>query len=140
VPSDVLEETECGFNLRNDSSDRRPKVPRIVRPTSLTGEAERLARVAASDAIHNSTPRPAVEGSQVAPDRCRSQGFLFHASRQDRGGESFPLNVTDDASRSACCKLKSEVKPADSGAEREHVEATTIHTVHLLHTGTSPTL
>lgn len=117
MPADVFKETQCGFNLSNDSSDRRPKVARIVLPSAATGEAERLARVSASDAIHNSTPRAAVEGSQVAPDRCRSHGFLFHATRQDAGRESFPLNVTDDARASACCKLNSEVEPADSGAE-----------------------
>ena len=86
VPSDVLEETQCGFNLRNDSSDLGPKVPRIVRSTTLAGETERLARVSASDAIHDSTPRATVKGSQVAPDRRRSHGFVFHARRQDRGG------------------------------------------------------
>lgn len=128
MPADVFEETQCGLSLLNDSSDARPKVPRIIRSTPLTGEAERLARVAASDAIHNSTPRATVEGSQVAPDRSRSHGFFFHARRQYRRGESFPLNVTDNASRSACGKLNSEVEPADAGAEREHVEGITIHT------------
>jgi hypothetical protein len=103
-------------------------VPRISRSTTAPGHAERLARVAASDDIHSATPRSAVEGSQVTPDRRRSHGFFFHASRQDRGGEGFPLDVTDDASRSAENKLNPEVESADAGTETEDVDTVTIHT------------
>jgi hypothetical protein len=92
-------------------------MPRIVCSTTLAGEAERLARVAANDAIHDATPRLAVEGSQVRPDRRRSHGFVFHARCQDRGGECFAFNVADDASRSAKGKLNSEVESADAGTE-----------------------
>jgi hypothetical protein len=94
----------------------------IVLAKSLADDAERLAWVAANDAIHDSTPRAAVEGSEVRPDRCRIQGFLFHASSQDRGGERFPLNVADCASRSACCEVKSEVESAVPGTEGQHVD------------------
>ncbi len=127
MPSDVFTEHDAGLSLANDASDLGPKVSRIFLPSAATGETERLTRVSRSDAIHDSTPRAAVEGSEVAPDRCRIHGFVFHARRQDRGGESFPFDVTDDASRSACCEVNSEVEAADAGAEGEDVEGVTIH-------------
>jgi hypothetical protein len=92
-------------------------MPRIVCSTTLAGEAERLARVSANDAIHDATPRSAVEGSNVRPDRRRSQDRIFHARRQDRGGECFAFNVADDASRSAKGKLNSDVEASDAGTE-----------------------
>lgn len=102
-------------------------MPLILLAKSLSGVAERLARVAASDEIHDATPRSAVEGSQVAPDRSRSHGFLRHASRQYRGSKRFAFNVADDASRSACGKLNSEVEAAVAGADGQHVAGRCIH-------------
>lgn len=135
VAADVLEEHEAGLDLLNDSSDRGPKVSRISRPTTLAGEAERLARVAANDAIHDSTPSAAVEGVQVRPHRRRIQGLLFHARCQDFDGRCFPLNVTDDTSASAKDESKPKVEPADPGAEAEDVDGADIS--HITHRASS---
>jgi hypothetical protein len=97
-------------------------MPLILLAKALAGVTERLARIAASDKIHDATPRSAVEGSQVAPDRSRSHDFFRHASRQYRGSERFALNVADNASRSACGKVNSEVEAAVPGADGKHVD------------------
>jgi hypothetical protein len=60
---DVFEEHELGVGLSDDAGDVRPEVSGVVSAAHLAGDAERLARVAANDAIHDATPRSAVEGS-----------------------------------------------------------------------------
>jgi hypothetical protein len=69
MASDVLKEQEAGQSLANNSSDVRPKVSRIMFSTALAGETEGLTRVSANEDIHDSTPRAAVEGPKVGPDR-----------------------------------------------------------------------
>jgi len=108
VSGDVLEKHEAGFSLANDASDAGPQVPLIIDAAPLAGETEGLARVAANDAIHESTPRAAVEGSHVAPDRSLVQGFFLHAATKNRGTVDFPLNVADRARTFACDALNSE--------------------------------
>ena len=61
---------------------------------SLTRHGKRLARVAATDAIHESTPRAAVEGSNVVPDRRETHPRDFHPRHERGRGDCFPLNVT----------------------------------------------
>lgn len=128
VASDVLKEHDAGLRFRNDASDVGPKVARIVRSTAQAGVAERLARVAANDAIHDSTPRAAIEGSEVRPHRERTHARFFHAARHDFEAVGVPLNATDDASRSAKSELNPEVESADAGAEGEDIEGGRIHT------------
>ena len=98
MSGDVLEETEAGARFLKDASALGPQVARIAFPKALAGEAERLARVAANDAIHEAAPASAVEGSQVAPDRSRMDASVRHARRQRAGRACFPLNVADRAS------------------------------------------
>ena len=95
MAGDVLEKNESWSAFANDPGDVRPQVARIVSAGASPCEAERLARVARSDEIHDSTPRAAVEGGEVVPDRSRSQGTIRHARDQDRGGMGFPLHETD---------------------------------------------
>jgi hypothetical protein len=63
VVGDVLEENESWLYLADDAGDVGPEVPRVVRAESLAGHGEGLAGVAANEAIHDATPRSAVEGS-----------------------------------------------------------------------------
>jgi len=46
-----------------------------------------------------STPRLAVEGGDIRPDRARRYGSLFHALDQEVGAVSLPFNEADRASR-----------------------------------------
>jgi len=63
VSRHVLEEAPSGLALLNDSSHRGPQVTRVLVTETLAGDAERLTGVTASDDIHDSTPRAAIEGS-----------------------------------------------------------------------------
>ena len=119
VSGDILEEHECGLNLRNDPSDRGPKVSLIILATALSGGAERLARVAAADEIHRSTPRAAVEGSHIRPHRSRSHEARVHRRDQTADAERFPLHIAHPASTAAEREIESDVEPAASGAEGE---------------------
>ena len=89
--------------------DLGPKVSRIVLSTTFAGDTERLARVARSEAIHDSTPRTAIEGSQIRPQRRLSQAARFHSRRQVFAGEGFPFDPTNCASASQS-QFQAEVK------------------------------
>lgn len=91
-------------------------MPRIFGALAPPRDAERLARVSRSDEIHDSTPRASVEGSQVRPDRERSDSTRRRRSRQVDAGAGIPFHPADDAS-ARHCQLDSEIEPASSGAE-----------------------
>jgi len=69
VLAHVLEEAPSRADGSNVSDDPRPEVAGVVDPEALSGGAERLARVAANDAIHEAAPRSSVKGFEVSPDR-----------------------------------------------------------------------
>lgn len=118
VAGDVLEEAERRRDFFDDASHIGPEMAGIIRALATSGQAEGLAGVAASDEIHDSTPRAAIEGLEVVPDRSAIQGRFAHPRHEDGRAEGFPLDVTNSpGGRDG--KLDSEVKSADSGAERE---------------------
>lgn len=123
MPWDVFEKQEFGFNFTADSSDVGPKVSRIEFATSLTRHGERLAGVAANDAIHDSTPRAAVEGSEIRPHRRVIQGIRLHLFHQCRDRERFDLHITDRSSIGKS-QVDSKVEAGSSGAEAEDFEGT----------------
>lgn len=90
----------------------------------LASEGVRLARDAANDAIHNSTPRAAVEGGDIAPNSGRSHETLFDRANQLADREGFPLHEHDAAS-AWHRQLKSEVKASSARAEADEVEVGT---------------
>lgn len=98
APSHILEEGESRSGLANDSEALVPEVAVVGGPELLPGDAVGLTREAAKDEIHDATPRAAIEGSEVSPHRRCVQGAVRHTRDQERGGSSFPLHVTDDAS------------------------------------------
>lgn len=95
MAGDVLEENKSGSALADDASHLRPEVARVVSAAATPCGAERLARVARDDEIHASTPRCAVEGVQVIPDRSLIQGAVLHTRCQDAGRVEFPLHEAD---------------------------------------------
>jgi len=123
MTGDVLEEAECGLALSKNASDVWPEVSRVVCSGACSGQAKRLTGVASNDAIHDSTPRASIEGSEVRPDRRRSQATLLHLRCQSGDGERFPLHHNDRASTSqssaARAFVEPEVKPAGSTAQAE---------------------
>ncbi len=82
VTRNVFEKAECRAYLANNSGDVRPKVPLVIAAAPPSCHAEWLARVTANDAIHQATPRAAVEGSDIRPNRRRIQPSRFHAVDQ----------------------------------------------------------
>ncbi len=118
----VLEEHEGRLDLADDPGDMGPEVPRVVRAPALARDRERLARIARSDDVHRATPRAAVEGGNVVPDRCRIQGRVFHPRHEDGRGVGVPLDVTHSAI-SGACEVQPEIESAGTRAEREAEEA-----------------
>lgn len=123
MTGDVLEEAQGGLGISDPASDSWPEVAWVGFPETPAGCGKRLAWVAANDAIHDSTPRASIEGSQVTPDRRRSQSALFHLRRQSGDGERFPLHHADRASASEADTLSSEVeaevKSANPGTQAD---------------------
>jgi len=113
VPAHVFEEDEGRSALVNDASDLGPEVPWIGLGSALSGAAERLARVARSDEIHDSAPRSAVEGSEIVEDRSAIQGLLAHPRHEDARREGVALDVTNGPASSG--QSHAEFEPADSG-------------------------
>lgn len=122
---DVLPEEERRGAL-GGNSDLLEEEPTAlaVEPGLLSGDGEVLARSAASDAIHEATPRLAVEGAEVVPNRRAAQGRLFHPGHEAGRGVGFPLDVANSAGGSTGCSLEAEVEPSATGADRKNVEGT----------------
>lgn len=79
----ILQEHEPRSHHANDSLEFGPEPPFVRGPISPAGDAPRLAGEAGRDDIHSSTPRAAVEGLKVIPDRRFIQDAFFHARDKD---------------------------------------------------------
>ncbi len=121
VVVNIFEEATGGLDLINDSANIRPEVAWIGGPKTLAGNRERLAGIAACDAIHDSTPRLAVEGSDIRVNRCWIHEAVFHRLYQLADEECFPLHQADCAS-AWNCQLDTEAEASVSGAEFEESE------------------
>jgi len=119
---DVFQKHPFGLAFPNDPGEVWPQMAGIVDPLAFARDAERGAWVTAQDNIHRSTPRVAVEGGNVVPQRCRIQGLVFHPRHEGGRSICFPLDVTNSAIPGAC-DGKPEVDPACTGAERQAVKA-----------------
>lgn len=87
-------------------------MPRVFLSEPLSCGRERLARVAAHDEIHRSTPGSRVEGDQIRPNRREIQETFFHALKERVDTKGFPLHENDRASVWNS-ELESKVKSAD---------------------------
>jgi hypothetical protein len=121
VAFDILEEAPFRIELADDALEMRPEVAWIVFPAPLSCKAEGLAGITASEDMNPSTPRAAVEGGNVVPDRSLIQGRVCHPRHENRRREGFPLDVTN-SSISGFGDMQSEFKPADAGAEGNSIE------------------
>lgn len=129
MPADVLEEAEARLDLAHDPCDVGPEMPWVFVAELASGDAERLARIAAMDDIHQAAPRSAVEAGNVVPDRCAIQGRVFHP-RHERGRRvGFPLDVTH-SSISGVGDVQAEVETSGSGAEGQSEQASPEPAVH----------
>jgi len=97
VARDVLKECVSRLYLANNSPHVVPYPAFIFEAGLKSGARKRLAGIAAVNDIHEATPRSAVEGGEVVPDRSRCQGAFFHTTGQRRGAITFPLKETHGA-------------------------------------------
>lgn len=76
--ADVLDEDEPAARLDDDPPGVAPQVAFVEASSFPAGQAVRLARDAANEAVHAATPAAAVEGSGIAPHRRLIQETLLH--------------------------------------------------------------
>ena len=119
---DILEEDEGRRALPDDAGDMGPEMAGVACPLPLARDGERLARIARSDDIHRSTPRAAVEGGNVVPERRLRQGLVFHPRHEDGRGVSVPFDMTH-SSVSGAGDVEAKLEPSGAGAQRQAEEA-----------------
>jgi hypothetical protein len=115
VACDVLEEAPAWLYFLDNASKVGPQVPRIALSKAFPCNGERLARVAARDNIHESTPWSAVEGGNIVPDRRPIQGLVFHPCHERSRGVGFPLDVTNSSVSFPKGKMEPEFEPSNPG-------------------------
>jgi hypothetical protein len=124
MPADIFEEAKRRLDLAHDASDVWPEMPRVFVAELFSGDAEGLAGIAAMDDIHDATPRFAVEGANIVPDRRLIQGFIFHPRHESGRGVCFPFDITN-SSISGDGDVEAEVETTGSSTKRESAQAST---------------
>ena len=119
---DIFEEDEGRFDFADDAGDMRPEVARVCRPLALACDAKWLARIPRCNDVHRATPRAAIEGSNVVPDRRVIQGRVFHPRHESGCGEGLPFDMAH-SSISGQGDGEPEIDAPGAGAEREAKEA-----------------
>lgn len=119
---DILKEDEGRLDLTDDAGDMRPEVPWVLRAPALARDRERLARIARSDDVHRATPRAAVEGGNIVPDRRAIQGRVLHPRHESGCGVGFPFDMAH-STISGDGDSEPEVETARAGAEGEAEQA-----------------
>jgi hypothetical protein len=113
---DVLQKHAAGSHLANHARDVGPQPTRVIGAALLAGETDRLARESRSDQIHDSTPRRAVEGREIVPDRRAIQGRRFHPRHECGRGESVQFNETHGSIGGSDRESAAELEASNPGA------------------------
>lgn len=121
VAFDVFAEHPLGIDLVDNAGDIGPEMSGVGNAAAPAGHTERLAWVTGSDDMNAAAPRAAVEGSQIVPDRRRSQGLVRHPRHESGRGMTFPLDVTY-SSKSGFGDMEAEIESGVSCAEGEPVQ------------------
>lgn len=136
----VFKEAPFGADLAHDPGDIGPEVAGVILAPAQAGEGEGLAGISGREDMNAATPRAAVKGSQIVPDRSRSQGRVRHPCHERGRGETVSLDITH-SSESGFCEVKAEIQSADTGAKAEAMKdvmssgGTKSHTRHPFHRG-----
>lgn len=115
----VLQEEQPGTRFAKDAPCIIPEVPFVIFSEAFSGAGVGLAGDSAKEEIHAATPRPAVKGREVVPDRRSIQGRIFHPRHESGRRVGFPLNVTNGSYAAPASDSKSEVEPSDSATNRD---------------------
>lgn len=84
----------------------------------MAREGEGLAGITGSDEMNAAAPGPAVKGSQIVPDKSRSQGRVRHPRHESGRGESVSLDIANGAIP-GLGDVHAEIQSADAGAKAE---------------------
>jgi len=122
MPNDVFTEDPLWAGLADDPGNVRPKVPGVGFSELLARKAERLARIAGSENIHSPTPRSAVEGAHVRPERSLIQGLVFHPGHESGRSMCVPLDEAN-SSVSGLGNAQAELKSAGPGAQGDSIKS-----------------
>jgi len=122
VAENVFGEEQWGPCFGEDAGHVRPEVSGIGSSELFPGGTERLAGVSGSEDIHSATPRAAVEGGKVRPDRSLIQGLVFHPGHESGRGVCVPLDPTN-SSVFGNRDMQPEFQSADSGAKGDPVNS-----------------
>lgn len=120
MSEDVLGDEHRGGRLPEDAGDFGPEVPGVFGATAQSGCAEWLARVTGSEDIHLATPRSAVEGAQVRPDRRVIQRRVLHPGHESGRSVCVALDPANSAV-SGQQQMQSEFESPCSCAEGDAV-------------------
>ena len=115
---DVLKEHKGRPRLADNAGDVAPEPARAVLRGSLPCGADFLTGEPSSDEIHRATPRSAIEGRDIVPNRGAVQGRVFHPRHEEGRAVAFPLNVANSAG-SVDCEADSEIESAVSAAQAD---------------------
>jgi hypothetical protein len=119
---DVLKQDEGRFAFPDDAGDMRPEVAWVFVAPPSAGDRERRARISRCDNVHRTTPRAAIEGGNVVPDRCRRQGRVVHPRHEDGRSVGVPLDITHSPV-SGQGDMEPEVETSGTGAQGEAEQA-----------------
>ena len=117
---DVFQEDVARSHVANDSHNAAPDPSFVVDAFLASGLRPRLARESRNDAIHDSTPRLAVEASNISPDRRVIQATIFHTRDQDCCRKGFSLHVADNTG-TGHCELESKFESTDTGTQSQDI-------------------
>jgi hypothetical protein len=95
VAFDVFKEAGSWTHGSDSICDEWPQVSRVFGSKSLSGCAEWLAWITASEETHSVTKRFPREGFKIRPDRCWVHESRFHFCNQVRNGKRFDLTKSD---------------------------------------------
>lgn len=94
----VLHEDEARSHFANDAGHLHPESAALaVDSGSKSCGADVLAREAASDDVHQSTPRFSVEGSHIIPDREGFEASVVLAGHEDSSSVVIDFDGADGA-------------------------------------------
>lgn len=113
----VLQEDPSGLNLAKDASEVGPEPSLIVEASTSSCHGEGLAGEARRDEIHDSTPRLAVKGCEIVPDRSEIQPLVCHPRHEDARGVGIPLDEEATVIVVSEGQLETELEPANPGTK-----------------------
>ena len=114
---DVLDERQRRRDLGEGAGDVGPE-PAVIREASAAaGIGEGLTGEPRSNDVHRATPRVAIKGGNVVPDRSIVQGRVRHPRHEGGRSEGVPLDITHSAVAGAKGELAGEVKAPGTRAE-----------------------